>query len=121
MVFPEAHCMARLFTPKIANYYEEYYKSKGVNFVKGTVLSSFEIDTDGKNRKEAIANEGKAAQTLHRASNAYAELETRLDEACRSEDFETAETLSESLAAAEFEKQTLVAALADAEARCEKL
>ncbi|KAF4361218.1 hypothetical protein F8388_011209 [Cannabis sativa] len=48
MVFPEAHCMARLFTPKIANYYEEYYKSKGVNFVKGTVLSSFEIDTDGK-------------------------------------------------------------------------
>ncbi|KAF4381566.1 monodehydroascorbate reductase 4, peroxisomal [Cannabis sativa] len=48
MVFPEAHCMARLFTPKIASYYEEYYKSKGVNFVKGTVLSSFEIDTDGK-------------------------------------------------------------------------
>ncbi|KAM6584409.1 hypothetical protein CsatB_011411 [Cannabis sativa] len=72
-------------------------------------------------RKEAIANRRKAAQTLHRASNAYAELETRLDEACRSEDFETAETLSESLAAAESEKQTLVAALADAEARCEKL
>ncbi|PON33155.1 FAD/NAD-linked reductase [Trema orientale] len=48
MVFPEAHCMARLFTPKIANYYEDYYKSKGVKFIKGTVLSSFEIDPSGK-------------------------------------------------------------------------
>ncbi|XP_058091821.1 monodehydroascorbate reductase 4, peroxisomal [Magnolia sinica] len=48
MVFPEAHCMARLFTPKIAEYYEEYYKSRGVEFIKGTVLSSFENDSDGK-------------------------------------------------------------------------
>lgn len=40
--------MARLFTPKIATYYEEYYKSKGVKFVKGTVLSSFDIDSNGK-------------------------------------------------------------------------
>ncbi|KAL6143279.1 hypothetical protein ACLB2K_053974 [Fragaria x ananassa] len=48
MVFPEEHCMARLFTPKIASYYEEFYKSKGVNFVKGTILSSFDIDPNGK-------------------------------------------------------------------------
>ncbi|XP_057983919.1 monodehydroascorbate reductase 4, peroxisomal [Malania oleifera] len=48
MVFPEAHCMARLFTPQIASYYEEYYKSKGVKFIKGTVLSSFDIDSSGK-------------------------------------------------------------------------
>ncbi|XP_076944806.1 monodehydroascorbate reductase 4, peroxisomal-like [Bidens hawaiensis] len=48
MVFPEPHCMGRLFTPKIASYYEEFYKSKGVNFVKGTVLSSFVFDEDGK-------------------------------------------------------------------------
>ncbi|XP_078439187.1 monodehydroascorbate reductase 4 [Wolffia australiana] len=48
MVFPEAHCMARLFTPKIADFYEEYYESKGVNFIKGTVLSSFENDSEGK-------------------------------------------------------------------------
>lgn len=40
--------MARLFTTKIANYYEEYYKSRGVNFVKGTVLSSFDFDSNGK-------------------------------------------------------------------------
>lgn len=40
--------MARLFTPKIANYYEDYYKLKGVNFIKGTVLSSFDFDSNGK-------------------------------------------------------------------------
>ncbi|KAI3808727.1 hypothetical protein L1987_24686 [Smallanthus sonchifolius] len=48
MVFPEPHCMGRLFTPKIASYYEDFYKSKGVNFVKGTVLSSFVFNPDGK-------------------------------------------------------------------------
>lgn len=40
--------MARLFTSKIATYYEDYYKSKGVKFIKGTVLSSFEMDSSGK-------------------------------------------------------------------------
>lgn len=48
MVFPEAHCMPRLFTTKIADYYEEYYKDKGVKFIKGTVLTSFEFDANGK-------------------------------------------------------------------------
>ncbi|KAK9117165.1 hypothetical protein Sjap_016112 [Stephania japonica] len=48
MVFPEVHCMARLFTPKIASYYEDFYKSKGVKFIKGTVLSSLEKDSNGK-------------------------------------------------------------------------
>uniref|UniRef100_A0A5B7BTC3 monodehydroascorbate reductase (NADH) n=1 Tax=Davidia involucrata TaxID=16924 RepID=A0A5B7BTC3_DAVIN len=48
MVFPEAHCMARLFTPKIAGYYEDFYQSKGVKFIKGTVLSSFDINSEGK-------------------------------------------------------------------------
>lgn len=48
MVFPEPHCMARLFTPRIAKYYEDYYESKGVKFIKGTVLSSFEFDSNGK-------------------------------------------------------------------------
>lgn len=38
----------RLFTPKIASFYEDYYKSKGVEFVKGTVLSSFDMDSNGK-------------------------------------------------------------------------
>ncbi|KAG7559020.1 FAD/NAD(P)-binding domain [Arabidopsis thaliana x Arabidopsis arenosa] len=48
MVFPEAHCMARLFTPKIASLYEDYYRAKGVKFVKGTVLTSFEFDSNKK-------------------------------------------------------------------------
>lgn len=48
MVFPEGHCMPRLFTPKIADYYEEYYKEKGVSFIKGTVLTSFDFDSTGK-------------------------------------------------------------------------
>ncbi|KAM1130191.1 hypothetical protein ACFX13_045707 [Malus domestica] len=53
MVFPEEHCMARLFTPKIASFYEEFYKSKGVKFVKGTILSSFDI---ASNRKVTAVN-----------------------------------------------------------------
>lgn len=48
MVFPEAHCMARLFTAKIASFYEEFYRSKGVKFVKGTVLTSFDFDSNDK-------------------------------------------------------------------------
>ena len=40
--------VARLLTPKIASYYEEYYKSRGIKFVKGTVLSSFDFDDNGK-------------------------------------------------------------------------
>lgn len=40
--------MARLFTPKIAEFYENNYKSKGVKFIKGNVLTSFENDSEGK-------------------------------------------------------------------------
>ncbi|TVU28181.1 hypothetical protein EJB05_19690 [Eragrostis curvula] len=45
MVFPEKHCMARLFTPKIAEFYENYYMSKGVTFIKGTAVSSLEVSS----------------------------------------------------------------------------
>ncbi|EPS68137.1 hypothetical protein M569_06637, partial [Genlisea aurea] len=38
----------RLFTPKIAKFYEEYYQSRGVKFIKGTVLTSFDFDSDKK-------------------------------------------------------------------------
>lgn len=48
MVFPEQHCMARLFTPEIAAFYEDYYERKGVKFVKGTVMASFESDAEKK-------------------------------------------------------------------------
>ncbi|XP_024974951.1 monodehydroascorbate reductase 4, peroxisomal-like [Cynara cardunculus var. scolymus] len=48
MVFPGSYCMGRLFTPKIASYYEDVYKSKGVNFIKGTSLTSFVFNSEGK-------------------------------------------------------------------------
>ncbi|PIN07884.1 Monodehydroascorbate/ferredoxin reductase [Handroanthus impetiginosus] len=59
MVFPEAHCLARLFTPKIAKYYEEFYQSKGVKFIKGTVLTSFDFNSDGKVTAVNLRNSGK--------------------------------------------------------------
>ncbi|XP_044951655.1 monodehydroascorbate reductase 1, peroxisomal-like [Hordeum vulgare subsp. vulgare] len=47
IVFPGKHCMGRLFTPKIAEFYEKYYAAKGVVFVKGTAVKSLEV-SDGK-------------------------------------------------------------------------
>eukprot|EP00271_Cylindrocystis_brebissonii_P008854 TRINITY_DN23376_c0_g1_i1.p1 TRINITY_DN23376_c0_g1~~TRINITY_DN23376_c0_g1_i1.p1 ORF type:complete len:509 (-),score=113.78 TRINITY_DN23376_c0_g1_i1:1067-2593(-) len=48
MIFPEAHCMARLFTPQIAAFYEEVYKKKGITFVKGVEMASFEQTGSGE-------------------------------------------------------------------------
>lgn len=45
IIFPGKHCMGRLFTPKIAEFYENYYASKGVTFIKGTAVSSLEISS----------------------------------------------------------------------------
>ena len=70
-------------------------------------------------RKDAISKRRKAAETLHKASNAYSDLESQLNEACKSEDFETTETLSQSLADAEAHKHSLLAALVDADSHCD--
>ncbi|EAZ20347.1 monodehydroascorbate reductase (NADH) 1, peroxisomal [Oryza sativa Japonica Group] len=43
MVFPKKHCMGRLFTPKIAEFYESYYASRGVTFVKEAAVTSMQI------------------------------------------------------------------------------
>ncbi|MCO5547632.1 hypothetical protein L7F22_001083 [Adiantum nelumboides] len=48
MVFPEQHCMARLFTPEIASFYEDNYKKRGVEFIKGSVMTAFESDAEKK-------------------------------------------------------------------------
>jgi monodehydroascorbate reductase (NADH) len=37
----------RLFTPKIAGFYEDYYAAKGVTFIKGARVTSLEA-SDGK-------------------------------------------------------------------------
>lgn len=42
MVFPEKNLMERLFTPEVANFYENFYAEKGVKIVKGVLASSFE-------------------------------------------------------------------------------
>ena len=39
--------VARLFTPEIASFYENVYRTKGVTFVKGTVVESFESRPSG--------------------------------------------------------------------------
>ncbi|KQK00951.1 monodehydroascorbate reductase 1, peroxisomal [Brachypodium distachyon] len=57
MVFPGKHCMDRLFTPKIAEFYEKYYTAKGVAFIKGTAVTSLEV-SDGK-VTEAILRDGR--------------------------------------------------------------
>ncbi|KAL5659921.1 hypothetical protein ACJX0J_027046, partial [Zea mays] len=46
VVFPGKHLMANLFTPKIAEFYENYYASKGVTFIKGTAVSSLQISSE---------------------------------------------------------------------------
>lgn len=39
MVFPEDHLMERLFTPTIAKFYEDYYASKGIKFIKKDLIT----------------------------------------------------------------------------------
>eukprot|EP00898_Chlorokybus_atmophyticus_P006808 jgi/Chlat1/7128/Chrsp57S06804 len=48
MVFPEPHLMPRLFNKEIADFYEFYYQQKGVQFVKGTVVTAIDVDKEGK-------------------------------------------------------------------------
>lgn len=68
-------------------------------------------------RKDFIATRRKAAHNLHLSSIAYADLENQLNDACEAEDFETAERLSETLAAADKDKQSFIALLRDAESQ----
>ena len=67
-------------------------------------------------RKDSIRRRRKAAENVNLASIKHRELEKELEEACEAEDFERAERVSESLAAAEREKQAFLIALRDAEA-----
>lgn len=72
-------------------------------------------------RKDSISRRRKAAEDLNLASANHAHLEQQLEVACEAEDFETAERISDSLASAEKEKQTLLLALKDAEAHCDTI
>lgn len=63
----------------------------------------------------------KAAENVTLASTKHKELEKSMEEACEAEDFEMAEKVSESLAAAEKERQALVDALRASEAECDAI
>ncbi|KAF5201940.1 neurofilament light protein [Thalictrum thalictroides] len=72
-------------------------------------------------RKELARKRRKAAECVNSASFKYKELEKELEEACEAEDFEKAEKVSESLAAAEKEKESFMNELRDAEADCDSI
>lgn len=72
-------------------------------------------------RKDSIRKRRKAADNVNLASLKHRELEKQLEDACEAEDFEMAERVSESLAAAEKEKAGFLNALRDAEAECDAI
>ncbi|CAI5953064.1 unnamed protein product [Closterium sp. NIES-64] len=59
MVFPEPHCMPRLFTPEIAAFYERLYEEKGVKFIKGSVIVGFERDRTTNNVAAVVLKDGQ--------------------------------------------------------------
>ncbi|KDP25386.1 hypothetical protein JCGZ_20542 [Jatropha curcas] len=48
IIFPEEHLLQRLFTPSLAQRYEELYKENGVKFLKGTAIKNLEAGSDGR-------------------------------------------------------------------------
>ncbi|MQL80527.1 hypothetical protein Taro_012968, partial [Colocasia esculenta] len=48
IIFPENHIMPRLFTPSIAQKYEELYQENGVKFLKGALIDKLEAGSDGR-------------------------------------------------------------------------
>ncbi|KAL4565493.1 hypothetical protein LXL04_029591 [Taraxacum kok-saghyz] len=47
VIFPEDHLLPRLFTPSLAQKYEELYQQSGVKFMKGASIKSLESGPDG--------------------------------------------------------------------------
>ncbi|XP_013605947.1 PREDICTED: monodehydroascorbate reductase, chloroplastic [Brassica oleracea var. oleracea] len=48
IVFPEDQLLQRLFTPSLAQRYEELYRQNGVKFVKGASINNLEAGSDGR-------------------------------------------------------------------------
>lgn len=48
IIFPENHLLQRLFTPSLAQRYEELYKENGVKFKKGALIKNLEAGADGR-------------------------------------------------------------------------
>lgn len=48
VVFPEDRLLSRLFTPSLAQKYEELFQQNGVKFVKGGLIKNLEAGADGR-------------------------------------------------------------------------
>ncbi|KAL9439486.1 hypothetical protein AB3S75_025032 [Citrus x aurantiifolia] len=48
IIFPENHLLQRLFTPSLAQRYEQLYQLNGVKFVKGASIKNLEAGSDGR-------------------------------------------------------------------------
>ncbi|KAJ6714420.1 APOPTOSIS-INDUCING FACTOR 1 [Salix viminalis] len=48
IIFPENHLLQRLFTPSLAQKYEEFYQENGVKFIKGASIKNLEAGSDGR-------------------------------------------------------------------------
>ncbi|KAK6935431.1 FAD/NAD(P)-binding domain [Dillenia turbinata] len=47
IIFPESHLLPRLFTPSLAQKYEDLYHDSGVTFIKGVSIKNLEASSDG--------------------------------------------------------------------------
>ncbi|CAA7052014.1 unnamed protein product [Microthlaspi erraticum] len=72
-------------------------------------------------RKNAIRKRRQASENLRSSSTTHDELEKQLEEAIEAEDFDAAERISESLAAAERDKLALMTLLRQAESDCDAI
>lgn len=66
-------------------------------------------------RRQLAGRQRKVAEDVGSAASKHKDLERELEEACEAEDFESAERISDSLAALEKDKDRLLTALRDAE------
>ncbi|XVE64781.1 hypothetical protein DITRI_Ditri07aG0129400 [Diplodiscus trichospermus] len=48
IIFPENQLLQRLFTPSLAQRYEDLYKENGVKFLKGVSIKNLEAGSDGR-------------------------------------------------------------------------
>lgn len=48
VIFPEDHLLPRLFTPSLAQRYEDLFQKNGVKFAKGALIKTLEAGSDGR-------------------------------------------------------------------------
>nr|ACF22775.1 monodehydroascorbate reductase [Brachypodium distachyon] len=61
IIFPEDHIMPRLFTPSLAEKYEELYEQNGVKFVKGALIDKLDAGSDGR-VSSAVLKDGSVVE-----------------------------------------------------------